>query len=305
LPSSFASAVNAAASHNFRLLPVVALCHTFQVKTFARNGLTFDVSDVGPNYADVAILLHGFPQTRDCFSDVAIRLSLDGYRTLAFDQRGYSPGARPPRISEYSLGELADDVLCLADKVEAGRFHVIGHDMGAAVGWALASKVPERVASLSILGFPHPRAFLRSLNAKRILRSHSAFFLVPRIPEALLANHKIFVAALRRGGMPRELAQHYARSFDHADSFRGPLNWYRAFLVTKNLKHLKRISVPTLLIYGANDKFVTLRAVELSRCWVNGSLNLQILHSADHWLPDKEAHRVAALISDHLSTNRA
>jgi len=58
----------------------------------------------------VVILLHGFPEDRFSWSGVTPPLAAAGYRVLAPDLRGYSPGARPRRRREYSLDKLAGDV---------------------------------------------------------------------------------------------------------------------------------------------------------------------------------------------------
>ena len=103
--------------------------------TFTREGLTFRVSDGGPPGADAFVLLHGFPETSSSWSAVAGRLQAAGFRTLAPDQRGYSPGARPEGVSAYRVQELAADVLALADQAGLERFHLAGHDWGGAVAW--------------------------------------------------------------------------------------------------------------------------------------------------------------------------
>ena len=74
-----------------------------RITTFSRDGLRFDVSDEGPLGGDVVVLLHGFPTDRTSWDRVAARLHEAGLRTLAPDQRGYSPGARPSDEDAYRL----------------------------------------------------------------------------------------------------------------------------------------------------------------------------------------------------------
>ncbi|MGY1711335.1 alpha/beta fold hydrolase, partial [Geodermatophilus sp. SYSU D00758] len=59
---------------------------------FRRGDLVFDVRDGGPPGGDPVVLLHGFPQDAGAWDAVAPLLHADGLRTLAPDQRGYSPG---------------------------------------------------------------------------------------------------------------------------------------------------------------------------------------------------------------------
>jgi pimeloyl-ACP methyl ester carboxylesterase len=69
---------------------------------YRHDGLTFDIRDEGPLDGDPVVLLHGFPERSTCWRDVAPLLHAQGLRTYAPDQRGYSPGARPPRRRDYT-----------------------------------------------------------------------------------------------------------------------------------------------------------------------------------------------------------
>ena len=68
---------------------------------YRHDGLTFDVTDAGPLDGDPVVLLHGFPQRNTMWAGVAPLLHERGLRTYAPDQRGYSPGARPPRRRDW------------------------------------------------------------------------------------------------------------------------------------------------------------------------------------------------------------
>ena len=83
--------------------------------SFRRDGLTFDLRDAGPTDGEPVVLLHGFPQDSTAWTAVEPALHQHGLRTLAFDQRGYSPMARPRGRSQYRLRETTADVLALMD----------------------------------------------------------------------------------------------------------------------------------------------------------------------------------------------
>ena len=103
---------------------------------YRRDDLIFDVRDAGPPEGPVVVLLHGFPQRNDSWNAVIDRLTVQGYRCLAPNQRGYSPAARPSRRRDYRIPELVADVGALIDASGARRVHLVGHDWGAAVAWA-------------------------------------------------------------------------------------------------------------------------------------------------------------------------
>jgi pimeloyl-ACP methyl ester carboxylesterase len=127
---------------------------------YRRGDLVFDVRDAGPQDGPVVVLLHGFPQHNDSWDAVIERLTAQGYRCLAPNQRGYSPGARPRRRRDYVMTELVADVGALIDASGADKVHLVGHDWGAAVAWGAAAEYPERLATVTPVSVPHPGAFL-------------------------------------------------------------------------------------------------------------------------------------------------
>ena len=196
---------------------------------FDRDGLRFEVSDRGPRDGEVVIALHGFPQTRTCWDSVTPILTAAGYRVLAPDQRGFSPGARPRGVEAYRLDHLAGDVLALADAAAAERFHVLGHDWGGGVAWYLASRHADRVRTVSVASTPHPRAMIRSFRGSQALRSwYFALFRIPVLPEFLLLRNDQWglrqLLAMSRAPNP---GASLALMADGETATAG-LNWYRA-----------------------------------------------------------------------------
>lgn len=65
-----------------------------RITSFTNDGLTFDVTDVGPLDGEVVICLHGFPQPASSWDMVSQQLTDNGFRVLAPTQRGYCHHAR-------------------------------------------------------------------------------------------------------------------------------------------------------------------------------------------------------------------
>ena len=179
---------------------------------YFRDGLTFDVRDAGPADGEPVVLLHGFPQDARAWDRVAPVLHGAGLRTLAPDLRGYSPMARPRGRSAYRSRQLVDDVLALLDAAGLERAHVVGHDWGGALVWALGAWHPDRVRTLSVLSVPHPGAMAQAmLTSDQALRSsYMGAFQVPLLPERLLLARAgaPLRALLCRSGLPEHLAAH-------------------------------------------------------------------------------------------------
>jgi pimeloyl-ACP methyl ester carboxylesterase len=102
---------------------------------YRRGDMAFDVLEIGPIDGIPVVFLHGFPQFNTSWAPVMERLSAEGYRRVAPNQRGYSPGARPPRRRDYLTEELAADVVALIDAIGTPRVHLVGHDWGATVAF--------------------------------------------------------------------------------------------------------------------------------------------------------------------------
>jgi pimeloyl-ACP methyl ester carboxylesterase len=158
------------------------------------------------------LLLHGFPETSGMWEPLIDAAATAGFRVVAFDQRGYSPGARPDRVDAYALPELQADVLAVADAVGFERFHLVGHDWGSVVGWRVAGSEPARILSWTSLSIPHGGAISAARESDdppgyiRVLRTRG-------LAETLLTA---FDFALLRAGydaMPPALLDEYLAVF--------------------------------------------------------------------------------------------
>lgn len=277
---------------------------TGAVSSHERAGLRFDVTDVGPPGGRVVIMLHGFPEDRFSWSALASPLADTGYRVLAPDQRGYSPGASPAGRRAYRLQELTADVIALADAAGAERFDLVGHDWGSLVSWALADRHPGRVRSLCALSVPHPKAVRHAMirSTQALASSYMGFFQLPWLPERLLARGggRMLADGLERSGLDHATAQRFAARAAKPAAMTGPLNWYRA-LPLDGRRLPGPVSVPTLFVWGDRERFVTRRAAEACAQWVRGPYRFVPLAGRTHWLPTTAADELAPLLCDHLA----
>ncbi|WP_345041384.1 alpha/beta fold hydrolase [Georgenia daeguensis] len=264
-----------------------------------RGRLVLDVRDEGPVDGETMLLLHGFPQDGSCWGAVVPALHAEGLRTLAPDQRGYSPGARPPRRGAYRLEWLVDDALAVLDAAGVEQAHVVGHDWGGGVAWAAAALHPERVASLTAVSTPHPRALARAMaNPGQALRtSYVGLFQLPRLPEALLERR--LVTLLTGSGLPAASAEHYAGRMREPGALRAALNWYRALPLTR-LRPPGDVAVPTTYLWGSADPALRRGAARRTGDHVGAAYRFVEL-TAGHWLPETEPDEVAGAILDQVA----
>jgi pimeloyl-ACP methyl ester carboxylesterase len=269
------------------------------VQVYQRSGLTFDVRDGGPADGEPVVLLHGFPQDSTSWRLVEPSLHAAGLRTLAPDQRGYSPGARPPRRGDYRISELVDDVLALLDAAGLGSAHVVGHDWGGAVAWQLAGRHPERVRSLTVLSTPHPQAIAVSMRSGSQRRKswYILFFQLPLLPE--LVAGRMLETSSRRSGLPAEFAAHNAERMRQLGALTATLNWYRAIPLNRDEPRLPS-TVPTTFVWGRNDAYLGREAAEATADFVKAPYRFVEL-DASHWLPETHPAEVATLITERVS----
>jgi pimeloyl-ACP methyl ester carboxylesterase len=275
------------------------------VDTFRRDGLTFDVLDAGPSDGEPVVLLHGFPQDSSAWSRMAPALHQHGLRTLALDQRGYSPMARPRGRAHYRLRETTADVLALLDAAGLDSAHVVGHDWGGLVAWALGAWHPDRVRTLTALSVPHPAAMAKAvLTSDQGVRSfYVGLFQVPVLPERVLlaGGGAVLRTMLRRGGLPDDLAEHYAARMQEPGALSAALGWYRA-LPWNGTDPVGRVRVPTLHVWSTGDRFLGRAATEATAQYVEGPYRLEILDGVPHWIPELAPDRVAELVAAHVRT---
>jgi pimeloyl-ACP methyl ester carboxylesterase len=270
--------------------------------TFARDGLTFQATVDGPSGGTPAILLHGFPGSRQTWRAVVEHLSEAGIRTATLEQRGYGPTARPDGVEAYRLPALAADVDALTDELGADRCHLVGHDWGGIVAWYLAATQPSRWASLTVLSTPHPRAYAAAtVQSDQGLRSaYAVAFQLPILPEALLtmAGGRMLRAALRSSGLNGTAARHYAEHLGTPAAMRAALNWYRAtFRHPSDLRDVGDVTVPTTYVWSTGDRALGRAAAERTGPHVRAPYRFVVLDGVSHWIPETRPARTAEIIA--------
>jgi haloacetate dehalogenase len=99
------------------------------------------------------LLLHGFPQTKAIWHQVAPELA-KSFTVVAADLRGYGASAKPhgkPDHSTYSKRSMAKDQHNLMNALGHKQFFVLGHDRGARVSHRLAMDFPQSIRKLMLL----------------------------------------------------------------------------------------------------------------------------------------------------------
>ena len=277
---------------------------------YSRGQLVFDVVDAGPTDGPVVILLHGFPQTNTCWEAVVPKLTAEGYRCLAPNQRGYSRGPRPTRRRDYRMSKLVEDVRTLIDSSGARRVHLVGHDFGALVTWFAAAEMPDRLVTATALSTPHPIGGFKALvSSRQAFASWYVYaFQLPRIPERVFVGRSGGATGLskflRAGGQTPERAERDARAMAAPGAFTAAVNWYRAMPLNNFLRLLRtKITVPTMHVFSDGDTFLSSKGAYACGRGVDGEYRFEMLHGVSHGIPDEDPDAVAELLLEWFAAH--
>lgn len=272
-----------------------------------RSGLIFTADVAGPIDGPLVLLLHGFPESRHSWRAALPALAAAGYRAVAPDQRGYSPGARPdPKdLSNYAFDKLVNDAIEIVAAAghEGRRFHQVGHDWGGQVSWGVAAAHPKRLASLTVMSRPHPKSFRRALEKpdgeQKNRSKHHRAFLDAETGKLLLADN---ARRLREGlfgqGVPASAMDEHLSVLGTPDAMEAALAWYRANVGLA--ADIGMIEVPTLYIWGDVDATVGPDAAYGTREFVSGPFAMEVLPNVGHFVMDQAPAKATDLLLAHL-----
>lgn len=214
------------------------------------------------------LLLHGFPQTRAMWHELAPALAMD-HTVVAADLRGYGDSSRPPDGDDhagYAFRAMAADQVALMRELGHERFAVVGHDRGARVAHRLALDHRAAVTRLAVLDIvPTLHVYENVDRALATAYYHWFFFPQPApVPENLIAGDPIGYLHSLLGAWgsglaafaPQALAE-YERCFADPATRHAMLEDYRA-AASIDLEHDRAdlaspVTVPLLVLWGARS----------------------------------------------------
>jgi pimeloyl-ACP methyl ester carboxylesterase len=274
-----------------------------RIARYTYDGLEFDVLDQGPLDGPIVLLLHGFPERAASWSAVMDELNEAGFRTVAPDQRGYSPGARPKRRRDYRVGALVDDVVALIDTIGA-PVHLVGHDWGANIAWVTAGRRPDLMLSLTAFSVPHPGSFMTALlTSRQILHSwYFAFFQLPILPEKWMTRPGQRAEKwYEKSGMNADDLERTRTNVVDYGALPYAVTWYRGLPFSNPGIGRLRITVPTSMVWSDGDTFIGRSAIERAQQYVDARYTLTVLAGVSHWIPTQAPTAAAQAIIANAS----
>ena len=273
------------------------------------------------------ILLHGFPDDVRAWDGVAAPLASKGYRVIVPYLRGYGPTRfrepSAPRMAEQAA--IGQDLIDLADALGLSRFAVAGYDWGGRAACIAAALHPERVrAAVFIGGYsiqdtlapPQPAAPER----ERALW-YQWYFNTDRGRAGLERNRRGICRLLWETWSPTwhftdEVFEKTAASFDNPDFVDVVIHSYRHrnlnapgeprfAAVERQLAERPKITVPSIVLYGADDGLGSPPAdTPAERASFTALVARRVVSGAGHFMPREQPGAVSSAILELFGATR-
>lgn len=262
---------------------------------------SFDAIAAGPVDGRPLLLLHGFPEAAISWDYQVAVLGNRGFRAVAPDQRGYSPGVRPQAVAEYGISELVGDVLAIAAELGWGRFDLVGHDWGGTVAWWTATEHPDRLRTLNVVSAPHPGALGEALSTDEDQQLRSQYMRDWRegsTERRMLADNAEAIRRMFEWRVEQSRVDEYIQRLSEPGALTAALNWYRA---SRPAGQIDKVDVPTLYVWSTEDVAFGSTAAFATENWVTGAYSFQMLEDVSHWAPEEVPEVLTGVILEHLS----
>ncbi|XP_035777441.1 epoxide hydrolase 4-like [Anopheles albimanus] len=230
--------------------------------------------EAGNRSNPIVLLLHGFP---DCWFGWRYQIPelTQYFHVIALDLKGFNDSDKPQWRFEYTPKRVCEDLRKFLIAISAKSVSIIGHDLGATIGWFFTHTNPEMVDKFVCVSTPHPNLLWDNLpNSSPFNRNWLEFIQLPMLPEMELKHtaervlrrcyphvtkEKLYQSGTN-GSVINNLMEAYKYSYSQTDDWRGPLNYYRNFLFYR-VREGEMVQCPCLIIAGNDDRFYKLESV--------------------------------------------
>ncbi|MFH9815789.1 SDR family oxidoreductase [Streptomyces sp. NPDC017230] len=282
------------------------------------GGVELCVAELGDPRHPTVVLVHGYPDSKEVWSEVAARLA-GRFHVVLYDVRGHGRSTAPtPLRGGFTLERLTDDFLAVADAVSPGRpVHLVGHDWGSVQCWEFVTvrRTEGRIASFTSMSGPSLDHFghwinkrLRRPTPRRIgqllgqgAKSWYVYLLhTPVLPELAWRGPlgKRWLGILRR--VEKVSGGDYPTPSLPSDAAHGA--WLYRDNVRPRLRHPRgdaHAHAPVQLITPLGDAFLSERLYDELELWAP-RLTRRTL-PAKHWVPRTRPDRLADWITEFVT----
>jgi haloacetate dehalogenase len=258
------------------------------------------------------LLLHGYPQTRVAWREVAPALA-EHFTCVIPDLRGYGRSDKPEGDAGnqlYSKRVMALDQIATMRALGHDRFAVAGHDRGGRVAYRLALDHPRAVSRIALLDIVPTAEMWAKANARSAHNAYHWYMLAqPKpLPERLIGGDPTFFLewtlrswAARGFEFSAQNLADYRACFADPASIHGSCEDYRAGWTSDREadevdRNTHAIEAPLLVIWGEQYGLAKVDPVGTWRNWAR-DVRGQAVPGGHFQLEEAPAETSAALLN--------
>lgn len=265
---------------------------------------------VSAGAGDPVVLLHGWPSTWYEWRHV-MPLLATRHRVIAPDLRGLGDSSRPD--AGYDKKTIAADLWqLLAGTLALSRWHLVGHDWGGPVAFALAAAHEEAIRTLAIVDVTVPGIGPDISQGGK--RWHHAFHMTPDLPETLIAGReRDYLTWFYRAFSWRQEAFNDAAIAEYLRTYREPAALHAGFEYYRNipqdiadnrslLASGRRLKLPVLAVGGDRAEARGRGSEpEQSLREIADDVSGVVVADCGHFVPEEAPEELAARLLDHFA----
>ena len=264
------------------------------------NGLSVHVRDEGNRAGPVLVLLHGSNASLHTWEPWVARLGAT-YRIVSLDQIGHGLTGPNPE-GRYDTAAFVDTLDRLATRMELGRFALGGNSMGGGIALNYALAHPDRVSALILVDASGaPDATPRQLPIGfRIAQAPGLNQLARVITPRSLVEKSLRQSVSNQAMIDDAMIDRYWELLLHPGNREATGKRFGTPRSPADPARLARLSIPTLVMWGSEDKLIPVSAARWFARAIPGA-KLVIYDGIGHIpmeeLPDRSAADVDAFLS--------
>ena len=256
--------------------------------------LSVRVAGQGPD----VLLIHGFPDDHEVWREQVPALVAAGFRVIAPDTRGCGQSSVPPRVSDYHVDRLVDDLVGVLDALGVEKARLVGHDWGAVQAWYLAIRHPERVERCIAMSVGHPYSYWHAGLLQKLRGFYTMVVQLRGLAELMVRAFDWWMFR-RFARFPSEFPRIRAR-LERPGRLTAGFNYYRANLWTVIRQAPERVRVPVVGAWSDGDRFLVERQMTGSAAFCDAGWTYVRLDGLHHWMQLDDPARINALLLEYL-----